>query len=110
MENTPTIEWPGQSDTKYKYWIYPIGSSFINKPGGYVFAKEVRPGHWAPIYVGQTDDLGRRLASHEKEEKAKRQGATHIHAHTNVDGEQARLREEYDIIARWKPVCNEQLV
>lgn len=104
------INWLGQSGTKCQHWIYPIGASFKNKPGNYVFAKETSAGYWSPVYIGQTDDLGGRLANHEKEQIAKRHGATHIHAHVNEDGERARLAEERDLIARWKPSCNEQLV
>lgn len=108
-EATTTINWAGQSGTEYNYWIHPIGTSFANKPGNYIWAKPAKPNYWTPVYIGQTDDLGQRLSNHEKEASAKRQGATHIHAHINNGGEKARLAEERDLILRWKPVCNDQL-
>src|SRR5713101_7429409 len=67
MSSTPTIQWPGRSGSRYQYWIYPLGTSFKEKPGNYIFAKEVQPGRWRPIYVGQTENLGARLPAHEKE-------------------------------------------
>lgn len=110
MAETPTIVWPGQSGKEYKYWIYPIGTSFKEEPANYIFAKETSPGYWRACYIGQTKNLNQRLEDHGKEACAKRYGATHIHAHLNNAGENARRAEEKDLIQRWKPPCNEQLV
>lgn len=110
MTDMPTINWPGLSGKEYKHWIYPIGTSFQEVPGNYVFAKETKPGHWAPCYIGQTENLSQRLDNHEKEACAKRRGATHIHTHINSAGEAARRAEEKDLIVRWTPPCNEQMV
>jgi hypothetical protein len=87
MNETPTIMWPGQSGKEYKYWIYPIGSSFKEEPGNYLFAKKTQQGYWYPCYIGQTVNLNQRLGDHEKEACSKRNGATHIHAHLSGDGE-----------------------
>jgi hypothetical protein len=103
-----TIDWPGKSGKKYHYWIHPIGTAFQDVPGNYVFAKEVSAGRWSPVYVGQTGSLQSRLSNHEKENQAKRNGATHIHAHTSGP-EAERLEEELDLCRQWKPVCNELL-
>jgi excinuclease UvrABC nuclease subunit len=100
-----TINWPGQSGRQYQHWIHPIGASFKEEGGNYIFAKETTPGNWVPIYIGQTNNLRTRLGNHETEAACKRNGATHIHAHTN-GGESARLTEELDLIGRWKPPCN----
>src|SRR6266581_1210234 len=110
MTETATIQWPGKSGTQYKYWIYPIGSSFKEEAGNYIFAKETKPGSFSPAYIGQTKNLNQRLENHEKENCALRNGATHIHVHLTPAGEKARLAEERDLILRWQPVCNEQLV
>ena len=61
MANELTIMWSGASGQKYKYWIYPIGSSFKPVAGNYIFARETEPSMWAPIYIGETDNLDRRL-------------------------------------------------
>ena len=106
MADTPTINWPGKSGKKYLYWIYEIGTSFTAKPGNYIFAKQTKPNTWSPIYIGQTSDLSERLENHNEMPCIKRNGDTHIHAHTNSGGEEARLTEESDLISEWSPVCN----
>jgi len=107
--SAPTIKWTGISDKEYTYYIYPIDTFNPKSDGGnYLFAMETKPGSYKPVYVGQTNDLKERLGDHEKETCARRNGATHIHAHLNGN-KQSRLDEEKDIIKRWKPVCNDQL-
>lgn len=105
MADTPTILWPGKSGIKYTYWIYKLGASFKDEGGNYIFAKETNPGSWTPVYIGQTDNLDKRLEDHEKYPCAIRNGATHIHAHLNSKKED-RLAEETDLIQGWNPVCN----
>ena len=100
-----TIRWEGASGRGYRYWIYPIHTTFKAQPGNYIFAVQTQPGRWAPAYIGETSSLRERLESHEKEECARRHGATHIHAHIS-NGQQARRAEEADLIARWEPGCN----
>ncbi len=104
----PDIYWEGISGKKYGYWIYPIGASFKDEPGNYIYAKETSPNRWRAIYIGQTSSLKDRLADHEKEACAKRNGATHIHAHTSSNSEDVRRSEEEDLIKKWDPPCNKQ--
>lgn len=101
-----TIEWQGQSGKSYKYWINRLSPNFVAKPGNYIFAKEVSPGRFMPVYIGQTGDLSERFENHHKAACIRSNGATHIHAHTNTAGEASRLMEEADLVARWKPACN----
>lgn len=102
------IYWEGQSGKKYKHWIHRIGTLFGNEPGNYIYAKEVEPGSWTPLYIGQTSSLEGRLGVHEKEACAKQNGATHVHAHTTPGGGEARrIAEQADLIAKWNPVCND---
>ena len=102
----PDIYWEGKSGAKYGYWIQRIGTTFKNEPGNYIYAKETQPRTWAPVYIGQTSTLSDRLADHEKEACATRNGATHIHAHTSSADEDKRKAEEADLISRSDPVCN----
>ena len=106
MADTPTIQWPGASGKSYKYWIYPIGHSLKAEAGNYIFAYESRPGSYTPVYIGQTGDLSERFDNHHKAVCIKNAGATHIHAHLNTK-KQDRLDEESDLIAKWKPTCND---
>ena len=110
MTSVPTIDWTGQSGRTYRYWIYPIDQLFTDGAGNYIFAKEVQQGRWTPCYIGQTSNLSDRLSDHEKEMCARRHGATHIHAHANPAGESTRRAEEADLISRWDPPCNVQLI
>ena len=102
---TKTINWTGQSGQQYKYWIHPIGTNFKSEGGNYIFAKEISPNRWQPVYIGQTSDLSERFDNHHKEHCIKSNGATHIHVHTNAS-ETSRLAEERDLIQKWDPVCN----
>jgi hypothetical protein len=104
--STPTYQWTGDSGKSYRYEIYVFGTSFRDLAGNYIYAKEAVRGIWRPVYVGQSSSLKDRLADHEKEVCARRNGATHIHAHTTSGGDAVRKMEEADLIARWNPVCN----
>jgi excinuclease UvrABC nuclease subunit len=109
VTHTKTCSWPGRSGTTYKYEIYLIGADFKEKGGNYIFCKKNAEGYWAPQYIGQAKNLNERLGSHEREVCAKRNGATHIHAHLNPT-EAARLAEEMDLIHNFNPPCNKQHV
>ena len=63
----PDISWEGASGKTYNYWVHPIGADFKDEPGNYIYAKETKPQHWRPVYIGQTSSLADRLADHEKE-------------------------------------------
>lgn len=110
MSEAQKINWPGKSGNQYEYLSYAIGTPFNDVPGNYIYAKPNGMGKWKACYIGQTDSLGRRLADHEREACAKRQGATHIHVHGDGKGELARKAEEKDLILNCQPPCNEQYV
>ena len=109
MSNTPTCKWLGQSGKTYAFYIFPIGTVFEPVGGNYVFCTRNAAGKWVPQYIGQTDNLKDRLADHDKEACAKRNGATHIHAHRNAT-KADRLAEEKDLIQNYDPSCNMQHV
>ena len=102
------ISWEGQSGKEYVYWIHRIVTYFSDEPGNYIYAKEVEPDSWTPLYIGQTSSLEERLADNEKEACARRNGATHVHVHTTRGGAVWRTAEEADLVAKWNPVCNDQ--
>ncbi len=104
--NDRTIMWEGQSGKSYEYWIYRLPPNFDAKPGNYIFAREVSPGRFSPVYIGETNDLSQRFDNHHKAQCIEDKGATHIHAHVNSGGEALRRAEEADLVARWKPTCN----
>lgn len=104
--NADTVPWVGLSGATYTYWVYKLDTPLKAEPGNYCFAKYIGPGRWEPLYFGQTGNLSERFDFHHKVECAKRNGATHIHARINSNGEQARLREEADLVNRYHPTCN----
>jgi len=106
MASNPEIYWTGASGKQYGYWINPIGTAFKDEPGNYIYAKKNTQSNWVAQYIGQTESLKDRLADHEKEICSKRHGATHVHAHVNSDGKQARLSEESDLTDNYNPPCN----
>ena len=103
-----TINWNGKSGNSYEYTIYNRTTAFKPVAGNYVFAKESRPGHWTPIYFGETGDLSSRFLDHHQNDCIDKHGATHIHVHSNSAGRQARLDEETDLRAQWSTPCNKQ--
>ena len=108
MIEPQTIKWQGQSGKEYTYWIYPRGTTFTGEQAGnYIHAKETKPNFFTPVYIGQTNDLNRRLTNHEQQSCVDKNGATHLHVHANAS-EADRLAEEKDLILRWQPVCNTQ--
>jgi hypothetical protein len=105
-----TIDWPGKSGKMYRYWfsdtIAPAASGLKKEGGNYIYVKQLTNDNWLPVYIGQADDLSGRLPNHDRLSDASRAGATHLMTHTTPGGEQVRLDEEKDLIARWNPVLN----
>lgn len=103
-----TVDWPGKSGTKYRYWFLDslAPNSIKDEAGNYMFVKRLPNGNWYPVYIGQADSLKARLPNHERLAEAQRAGATHVMAHTTPAGEAARLAEERDLIQQWAPALN----
>lgn len=91
-------------------YVYPLprdwNLNFKAEAANYIFAKVSPQNYWQPIYIGQTSDLSERFDNHHAQPCISRNGATHIHAHTNSAGEQARRAEETDLIQDHSPPCN----
>ena len=102
---TQTVDWPGASGKKYRYWIHDLPPNFKAVAGNYIFAKLNAQGRWEPVYIGHTGDLSERFDNHHAMPCIRRNNATHIHAHTS-GGEADRLAEEADLLANFNPPCN----
>ena len=99
--------WTGKSRKTYEYTVYGLTTeSWNDVPGNYIFAKKLTGG-WNAVYIGETESFKDRIPNHEKWECAKRNGATHIHAHNN-NNETARTAEETDLRHAFNPPCNLQ--
>ena len=106
MAALATIKWEGHSGRKYKFWVYKLGTRFKETPANFILARETADLTFAPVFIGQTDDLSTRFINFEEMPEVQQGGATHIHAHANSRGESARLEEEADLLDRWKPTFN----
>jgi hypothetical protein len=106
MANPQEIIWPGQVGA-YIYQVYDIDAPMKEQPGNYIFAAPTPQRRWRAIYVGQTTNLDDRLENHEKRACAISHGATHIHAHLNLN-KTNRLAEQRDLIRHHGPPCNDQ--
>ena len=105
------IEWTGKSGTVYRYYIWPRRSLVDgNPPGNFILVKETEDGVLAPVFIGQADDLNHRISLSDPkiQECIHAAGVTQLHLHANRSGEQARMAEQADLVARWEPVCNVQ--
>ena len=100
--------WKG-TITDYEYEDHQLtwgggGGGWPRLGANYIFSR-FEGGGYTAIYIGQTDDLGSRMASHEKIECIKGHRATHIHVRYNWHRD-SRLHEESVLISRYHPLCN----
>ena len=106
--------WLGES-SGYTYEVLPANDlPFKAKftevtPANYIFAKRIS-GQWVALYIGQTDNITERMESkYDGHICAAKEGATHVHVHAHkTDDEDARVKEEDDLIAQQDPPCNKQ--
>ena len=84
---------------------YPFTSPNLpSSPGAYAITNPAN----SVIYIGQTDNLSRRIAEH----RADRRHCMHQHAPSSIffelitAGETARRRREAILIAQFAPICN----
>ena len=107
-----TVEFTGNSKTKYSFNIYDIGTEFKSVGGIYCFTvrTEDSTGNATHkiIYIGITDDLSTRFDNHHKADCIEKNKANRICIYQET--KEARRKEiEADLIANYKPTCNEQL-
>jgi hypothetical protein len=75
--------------------------------GNTILAKQTETGEWIPLYIGQTRNFDEGLAEPEKTDCAKKNGATHVHVHFSSPDQPVREAEVADLVAKWKPLCND---
>jgi len=88
----------------YDFVVCPPEIDWPEEPGLYVFAR-FRSERWEALYVGQTDNLRKRLPTHERWPGAKQFGATHFHVRIELD-EQERRAIEKRLIRKLQPPMN----
>lgn len=99
--------WTGHSGQKYRYTVYMYGTTFGPGPANFVYARETRPGQYAPLYIGQTQDLSEPMDNQLFMRCVKLNRVTHIHVRHTDAREELRRAERSDLIAVWNPPCND---
>lgn len=95
----------GASGGTYDYDAVTIDHPWKNVAGNYAFALRHEMGHWHIFYVGETSSFQETLPRHALWPEAVSYGCTHVLAHVNEDGAQARQLEMRDLIeGLWPPM------
>ena len=100
------IELVGLTGTAYAYTPMTIESAWNSVAGNYAFASQTELGNWRILYVAETPSLRDSLPQHPLWPEALKFGCTHVLAHLNDDGAQARQLEEHDLIVALEPPMN----
>ena len=106
MNTHNTHVWLGRSGAQYEFQVFPWPTVFPPFPGIYIFCRLENFIQWAPIYVGQTEDLSTRFDDHHKMNCIQRYGVSHIHILGEMNGEPQRREIERDLILNLMPPCN----
>ena len=110
MGKITTAKFTGKSGTKYPFNVYSSDTSFKDMSAVYIFTKRtVKDGKGTHdfLYIGESDELSTRIASHEKWDCVNENGCNCICVHA-VDGEGARLEIEQDLRDAGSTPCNDQ--
>jgi hypothetical protein len=104
-----TTEFNGESGKSYIFAMHDKTIEFRHISAVYIFAeKSGILSRFYPLYIGESSELGTRIANHEKWDsfiiKTK---CTHI-CIMPVKGEKHRMYIETDLRHYYKPLCNEQ--
>lgn len=101
----------GASGIEYFYTPYLFGETgWHADPANYAFGHVDEGGVWHIVYVGETANLLSRMRMHGQWPAAQRLGATHVLVNLNAEGVRVRRVQERDLIARYRPVLNTQLL
>lgn len=107
MAKERIIVFEGESGNKYQFTIYPANTNFNENIGAvYVFCSKNIKG-FTPLYIGETGELGKRIADHEKWDCVLSHDCTHICIRA-VSGRDERLDIETDLRHNYNTPCNEQ--
>ena len=106
MAQIETVTFTGSSGKTYEFTAYTADTNFKAIGAVYIFTKEENR-VYKLLYVGQTDNLGRRIPNHEKWPCARRYGVDSICVLV-VRSLLSRRQIEDDLLERWNPPCNDQ--
>ena len=94
------------------FQLHPVGTSFRQFAGIYLFLKPRNDGKWNVLYVGESSDINQRLntafQSHQARACAVNKGLTHFGIMTTTGGQQGRISLETRLRHAIKLPCNKQ--
>lgn len=106
------IQWKGISGSVYEFQLDPIGTIYLPIPGVYIFCRNIGGTSWSAQYVGETEDMNRRLSdqlqAHHSLGAVRLHGSTHISTLRVNGGAAERVRIETDLRHSLNPPCNKQ--
>lgn len=106
--NNEVLTLTGISGKEYSFQIYPVGSPFPKTMKAvYIFTKKVGSNRHKVLYIGQSCEVGTRIANHEKLPQAKTLGMTNIGIY-QLYKDQDLLPAETDLIRNYDCECNKQ--
>ncbi|WP_077962408.1 hypothetical protein [Ensifer adhaerens] len=103
-------DWQGRSGAWWVTNVYSMFADFPPIPSVYVMVKRLADGSCSPIYIGQTDDLRRRMMEHAQDKlvTAYGLGARELHAHFLAKTSYDRFHVETDLRNGHYTPLNEQ--
>lgn len=107
MPKLGTTSLKGASGTEYTFNVYTkntLVNDFI--PGVYCLARGAQGGDETAVYIGESDNIFRHLANHEKRACFEDQGYDAIGIHRTASAE-TRQAVERDLIKALRPPCND---
>jgi hypothetical protein len=106
-----TLNFKGESGSNYTFDVCTFDTIFPNASGVYVFAKlrfnDQVLEHITPLYIGESSDIGDRIANHEKWPCVEKHGCTHICV-MMLSGQRSREKAETDLRHNYDTPCNDQ--
>jgi hypothetical protein len=101
----------GASGTEYFYTFYKFAETRWHRdPGNYAFVYRDEAEEWRVAYVGETANLFQRMRGHGQWEAAKALGCEYVLVKLSAGGQRERRAEERDLIAKYQPPLNTQLL
>ncbi|MDE2134485.1 MAG: GIY-YIG nuclease family protein [Alphaproteobacteria bacterium] len=110
MGKIATATFSGESGTDYSFNVYTSDTTFKDISAVYIFTKRTEKdnkGTHELLYIGESDQLGTRIANHEKWDSVNKHGCNCICVHA-IDGDKARVKAETDLRNGNITLCNDQ--
>jgi hypothetical protein len=107
------VLWIDSAGTQYSFQAVPIGTPLREVPGVYVFCYLGSDGLAKPVYIGETDNLHRRLCQqlvqHHQWQNIRQAGATHVSVYPVGGALALRQAMETRLRNAMPTPCNEQI-